>query len=326
MKYRVVVLSFIAALLTLPVLGQTTTPQTGSVTPTAETAQREKSELYTRFVDTYRNPKDQAGAYKLACDYLKRFTSDESGQADFLKKVTRHFEREAKRVHVKRLVEENNFDEAFRFGKEMLKSDPNDFVTLFTLVQAGVFGFVNGNKSYQADAAEYAKKAVVLLENDTSIIDREATFGLLYISLGVFYLTADEGAARVYFAKFSELKTVKNDPRMYARVADAIIGAEFKPLIAEFESRFRTPQQRMSIEAKPLRLRVYHVTDFLIDVLARAIALAGLDRRFEHLTPDWMYKLISLYKYRNSGYITGLPEFIQESLNEPFPRPSLHYF
>lgn len=225
-----------------------------------------------------------------------------------------------------RLVDEKNFAEAFRFGKEMLKSDPNDFVTLYTLVEGGVLACSNGNKAYAADASEYAKKALQLLENDTSIDNRQQKLGLLYASLGIFYLTADPVQASAYFTKFSALDTVRNDPLMYGRVADAIIGAEFYPLQTEFNSRFRTSEARMSNEAEAIRLRLYLVIDFIVDALARAVALAGYDPKFEQLKKDWMERLVTLYKYRNSGYTTGLKELIDGILRVPFPRPPDYYF
>lgn len=321
--YRFAVVPIIAVL-AINTSAQSTSPQTGLVPLTAENRDREKADLYRRFLETYKN--EQATAFKAASEYIERFPDDETPQARFMKKFAGLYERALRGLHLARLVDERNFAEAFRFGKEMLKSEPNDFVTLYTLAQGGVLAFTNGNKSYAGDGADFAKRALRLAENDARIDDREEKLGFLYVSLGIFYLTSNNAEARTYFAKFSGLETVRNDPRMYGRVADAVIGSEFDPLQREFNSRFTTPEQRMSTAAEALRLRLYLVIDFIIDALARAVALAGADPRFRNLTAEWLDRLIILYKYRNSGYSTGLPEFVVEILNVPFPRPPDYYF
>ena len=328
--YRLTVFGPTAALLMMvTALGQTTTPQPVSTSTAAENAEREKTALYNSFAETYKT--DAARAYATACEYLQRFASDESGQTRSLKKFVRRFERSMRQLHVERLFNEKgyneaNFAEAFRFGKEMLKSDPNDFVTLYMLVQGGAIASTNGNKSYQADAAEYAKKALTLIDNEPGLADKESNLALLYVSLGVFYFTSDEEASRYYFSKFSELRRALDDPTVYAQIADGIIRAEFEPLQTEFDSRYRTDELQASPGAKVMRLRLYFIADFIIDTLARGIALAGTDKRFAHLTPYWMETLISFYRYRNGDYVTGLSDLIQKILLEPFPRPRQHYF
>jgi hypothetical protein len=322
--HRFAIVSSITALLTVSVIAQSTNPLTGSTLPTPENLEKEKTDLYKRFLETYKD--QQASAFKTASDYLERFSTDETPQSRYMKKFVRRYERAMRQWHVAKLVDERNFAEAFNFGSEMLKSEPNDFDTLYTLVQGGVLAFTNGNKSHGVDAADYAKRALKLIESDASVEKREEKLGLLYMSLGIFYLTSDNAQARIYLTRFSELETVKTDPRMYGRVADAIIGAEFYPLQNEFNSRFPTPQQKMSTQAEAIRLRLYLVVDFIIDALARAVALAGANPRFRHLTADWLDRLVTFYKYRNSGFVTGLPEFVLGTLHVPFPRPPDYYF
>lgn len=322
--HRFAIVWAITGLLTVSVLGQSTTPLTGSASSTPENLEKEKSILYKRFLETYKN--EQASAFKTASDYLERFPNDESAQARFMRKFVSLYERALRQIHVARLVDEQNFAEAFTFGKDMLKAEPDDFITLYTLVQGGVLAFTTGNKSHAADAADYAKRALKLLESGANIDKREEKLGLLYVSLGIFYLTSDNAEARTYFTKFSGLDTVKTDPRMYGRVADAVIGAEFYPLQREFNSRFPTPEQKMSTQAEAIRLRLYLVVDFIIDALARAVGLAGADPRYRQLTADWLDRLIIFYKYRNSGYLTGLQEFVMETVQMPFPRPPDYYF
>ncbi|HEV2837113.1 MAG TPA: hypothetical protein VGW58_17475 [Pyrinomonadaceae bacterium] len=322
--YQFLLLYPIAAVLTMPVLAQSTAPQSGSATLSVKDVEREKSDLYNSFLATYKTANDQARAYKTACDYLQKFPEDDSPQALFLKRFVYLYEKAMRQFHVGRLVEEGNFSEAFSFGREMLKSDPNDFVTLYTLVQGGVLAFTNGQKSYRFEAVDYASRALRMLESDSTIDQRQEKVGLLYVSLGVFNFLSDPDSAATYFSKFSALENVKNDPRMYARLADAIMGAEFFPLQREFNSRFPTPEQRMSADAQATRHRLYLVVDFIIDALARAVALAGSEPRFQQLSADWMERLVKFYKFRNSGYITGLADLVQGILNEPFPRAP-HY-
>lgn len=322
--YRLTVLGPTAVLLMMvSALGQTTAPQPVSTSTATENAEREKTALYNSFSETYKT--DPPRAYKTACDYLQRFGSDESGQTRYLRKFVRRFERGMQQMHMERLINEQHYAEALRFGNELLKSNPNDFQALYAMVQGGVLAFTNGNKSFQVDAADYAKKALALLENDASI-DKEEAQALLYVSLGVLYFTSDEDASRHYFTKFSELRRSLDDPKVYVQIADGIIRAEFEPLLTEFEFRYKTDQQLTTTGAKAMRLRLYFIADFIIDTLARGIALAGSDKRVAHLTPVWMDMLIWFYKYRNGGYITGLSDLIQKILLEPFPRPRQQYF
>lgn len=322
--YRFAVLGPTAALLMMvTALGQTTVPQPAPTSTAIENAEREKTDLYQKFLENYKN--DPPHAYKAACDYLQRFAADDSGQGRYVRKFVRRFESGMQLMHVERLINEQNYAEALRFGNEMLNSDPSDFHTLYLMVQGGVLAFTNGNKSYQIDTADYAKKALVLLENDTSI-DKEEAQTLLYVSLGVIYFTSDEDASRHYFTKFSELRRALDDPKVYAQIADGIIRAEFETLHTDFELRYGADTQLTSAGEKAMRLRLYLIADFIIDTLARGIALAGSDKRFARLTPIWMDMLVWFYKYRNGGYITGLSDLIQKILLEPFPRPRQHYF
>ncbi len=316
MKMRAVCfpLSLVAtALLVTSVLGQTTQrPDTGEI------EEQKRNRLYEEFVDTFR--KNPASAYITAKEYLEK-CAEVNNRTNFVRKWVNLYERELKKWHVKRLIQEGKFDEAFEQGRAMLVIDPNDLDTLYTLVEGGLVAFTNGNKAVIPEAIKSARSALQLIEAAPSnYLKKDDAVGWLNFSLGIFLLTSSPTEAMAHFRKFAQCEACRNDPYMYSRFADAVWRAEYYPLVKEFNSRFKTPQQKATPEAESLKLRLFWATDLIVDALARAIALAGSNARFGDEKASWMLMLKDLYKFRNSGYETGLSDFIEEVLEEPFPR------
>ncbi|HET6980083.1 MAG TPA: hypothetical protein VFI24_27365 [Pyrinomonadaceae bacterium] len=316
---RCLVLSAITATVVSAVLGQAT--QSSIISPSQEIEEEQaKTILYKKFLENSNT--DQLSAYVLAREYLQKFPQ-ETDVTRFLRKWVDYFtakEKMARKFQVKKLIEEKRFSEAFVIGRAFLVSDPNDIGMLYLLIQGGMLAVSNGDVSVLADATCYSKRALQLIESgQVSDSNRNRTLGWLNLTTGFFSLPSAPAEAAKYFYKTLEFDEFKKDAFTYSYLADAILGAEYLPLQREFSSRFITPEQRLSAAAEEIARKLNRTADYIIDALARAIALAGSNHELAQLKLEWMRTLISLWEFRNSGYQTGLNEYIEEVLAKPMP-------
>lgn len=323
--FRMIALSAIAATFVLPVLAQPTTAQPqSSTTATAGQGEEEaKAALYKQFLDTYKT--DQPTAYKVAREYLQKYPQ-ETDQTKYLKRWIDGYEareKSARKGEVGKLIEAKKFNEAFALGKEILAAEPEDLGTLYSLAMGGLVATTSGNKAFNMDASNYARKAIQLLEGgkgNLSASDKDKTLGQLYSTLGVLNFDSAPSEAANSFFKAVQYENLKKDPQTYALLAGAIQKSEYDPLQKDFNSRFTTPEAKASPEAKAATDKVNAVVDRMIDALARAVALAT-DPRFAQAKTDWMQNLTQFYKYRHEGSDAGLNELIAGVLSKPMPQP-----
>jgi hypothetical protein len=275
--------------------------------------------LYQNFLDTYKV--DLQAAYKVAKQCLQRFPL-ETDQTRYLKKwVTAYDASEtiARKWRVRQLIENDRFIEAFALGKEILSSEPEDVETLVNLINGGLGAMTYGNSAFSTDASNYAKKVIRLIDSGKATVEnREKRLGWLNFALGIFFLTSAPAESAIYFSTAMRFEDFKNDAAVYALLADAMLGAQYMPLQEEY-SHFTTQGQKTSAKAAAVRAKLDMVTDRMIDALARATALAGSNDRLAQEKTKWMKALTDLYKYRNSGYDTGLNQYIETILTKPFP-------
>jgi len=223
-----------------------------------------------------------------------------------------------RKMHLVELIQQARFDQGFALGREILASEPHDLRTLFNLVNGGLAAIPYGKSSLVAEASGYARKALELVESGKATVeDKETTLGWLNRSLGLFFLTSAPAEAVDFLYKALQFDAFKTDAALYSFLADAILGAKYFPLLRLYDSRYPTPLQKRSPEARALRARMNKAADLAIDALARAVALAP---SAEPLKDHWMKFLRDAYRVRNSGYLTGFPEFIDTILQKPLPR------
>lgn len=322
--FRMIALGAIAATFVLPVLAQPNTqPQSSTTAQAGQGEEEAKAALYKKFLDTYKT--DQPTAYQVAKEYLQKYPQ-ETDQTKYLKRWVDTYEareKNARKAEVGKLVEAKKFNEAFALGKQILAAEPEDLSTLYSLAMGGLVATTSGNKAFNADASNYAKKAIQLLEGGKSTLsasDKDKTLGQLYSALGVLNFDTAPGQAANAFFKAVQYENLKKDPQTYALLAGAIQKSEYDPLQKEFESRFPTPEAKASPEAKAATDRVNAVVDRMIDALARAVALAT-DPKFAQAKTEWMQNLTQFYKYRHEGSDAGLNELIAGVLGKPMPQP-----
>lgn len=314
--FRFVALNTLAAVLMLPGQAQSHLLR---FSPTSNTLQGEgetKYSLYKRFLENHKT--DQPAAFEAAKAYLQKYP-EESEQTRYLQRWVNSYSAITRRFHVRELITEKRFNEAFALGKEILTSEPEDMAVLYHLIDGGLYALDCGNETYIPDARKYAHEALKLVESgDGTDETRARTIGWLNRSLGIFYLRTAPSQAAKYLYRALEFEAFKKDPFIYRFIADAIIGAHYVPLKKELGSRFTTPEQRSSEQAEPIRVKLFLAVDHIIDALVRAIALAS-DAHSLQAKAAWMNTLRDFYRYRNSGYDTGLSEFMAAILIKPMP-------
>jgi hypothetical protein len=316
---RVLALSALVASLWLPALAQNTQTQT----TTAQAGQGDedaKAALYQKFLDTYKT--DQKAAAAIAREYLQKYPA-ESDQTKYLSKWVTAYEAKAKegrKATVEDLLRQQKYADAFTAAKVILAEEPADVRTLNNAVFAAFYASgVNKNDSFNAEAANYGRKAIDLIQNGQPFEKRDETLGYLNSALGFFSLKTNPAEAIKYYIKAAQLEgAVKKDPQTYLFLADAYRSAEYSKLASDIKARCSTAEQQATPDCKVSSDRLNVVVDRMIDAYARAIALAT-DPKFAQLKADWLKELTAFYKFRHEGSEAGINEFIAGVLAKPLP-------
>lgn len=316
--FRFLALSVIASIPMLTASAQTASPLTDSTSRAQQSEEEDKQALDRKFVETHKN--DEPTAYKIAKEYLQKYPQ-ENDHVRYLKRWVAYYETREKRQRKSRfreLLNEKRIYEAFVLGNEILASEPEDVVMLSNLTTGGLIALLSDNNTaFVAAASNYARQALTLIESGQAA-DKELLLGLNF-ALGIFTLETAPAESDAYLRKARRLADLKRDAKTYAFMAHVILSAEFAPRYEAYQSRFKTLEKKVSPEGKAVMAQLSLVLDRVIDPLARAVALAGSDTALEELKALWMNKLTELYKFRNSGYDTGLSEFIEGVLDSPSP-------
>jgi len=222
------------------------------------------------------------------------------------------------------IVEAQRCRGSFAEGKQTLAAKPQDIATLINLVKCGLEELANGNGMFTTEATNDARMALRLMESHTSQDEsiRKATLGWLNCSLGIFTREKAPSEAAKYFFDALQFEEFKNDPYIYAYLADCILGASYIPLQETYSRSFITQEQKETPEAKTMMLKLNLVSDQIIELLAHAIGLADSNRELAHSERDKLMKILeTLYKFRNSGYLTGLEDYIRATSQKLFVGP-----
>lgn len=302
-----------------PALSQSNPSPETSTSQGAESDDESNYSLYKRFLDTFEtNP---TAAFKVANEYLRRFPQD-NRQGRFLREWINDYISDwttAQKLLLEKVLDIPRYDVAFALCRDILILIPDDVQTLHTLSDIGVAVLSNGNIAFNADAINYARKALKLIESGQVPDNNGKIRGKLYLNLGLLTRISDPAESEVYIAKAMQFDDFRTGALAYSMLADVLSGAQYNPLFTDYHSRFPTPEQQKSAEAKQAKVRMNRAADEVVDALALAVALAGSDRALAPKKTLWMEKLTQLYTSRNSGYDTGLTEVIEGILERPSP-------
>ena len=318
---RIITLSALVTTLWLPALALNTQSLINTAA-SAATAQDEeaKAALYNDFLAKYKA--DPKAAYAVAKEYLQKFPA-ESEQTAYLKKWIAAYEvkeKEGRKANVEELLRQQKFADAFGAAKTILTDEPGDVRTLNNAVFAALYASgVNKNDSFNAEAANYARKSIQIIQGGQPFEKRDDTLGWLHSALGFFSLKANPAEAINYYIKAAGFEgAAKKDPQTYLFLADAYRAAEYTKLAGDIKTRCSTGEQQATPDCKALSDRLNVVVDRMIDAYARAIALAT-DPKFAQAKAAWMSELTTFYKFRHENSDAGLNEFISGILTKPLP-------
>jgi len=308
-------------------------PRTGQVVQ--ETDDEFKATTYKRYVDNY--DKNPVAAYQAAKEYMARYNKEDDQYTRYLKTWITVYEEDekARRLAAERADREQqllgsftqkDFAKAYGMAKQVLADNPDNVKVLIALGYEGVIASTEArNEAFNADAANYAQKAIQLIESGKSpdnwepFKNKEDVLASLYYSVGFYNLKPKPESSIAAFIKAAQIESDrKSATSTYYYLALAYQNGPYKRLSDDFSKRFAN--QPESPESKAALESINKVVDKMIDAYARAVALAGSDPKQQTAKNQWMTQLTNFYKFRHENSDTGLAEYIAGVLKTPLPQ------
>jgi hypothetical protein len=263
-------------------------------------------------------------AYQAAKDYLQKYPKDKDQYTDYLQKWVMFYERDERKRKLPGLINEKNFAEAYSTGAKILADEPNYLRAQIDLGYAGYLAASAKNEAYNADALNYARKAIQAIESGKTPTEWAPFKGkddtLAYLNYAVGYLTLktapDQGIDSLIKAAQYE-SDIRKTPSTYYFLAVAYEAGPYKTLSTAYQTAYankpETPESKAALE----KLNV--VMDRIVDAYARAINVAGTDPKTEQNRKEWLAQLTNYYKFRHGGSDAGMTEFIAAAMQKPLP-------
>ncbi|MFN2455124.1 MAG: hypothetical protein ABR577_12975 [Pyrinomonadaceae bacterium] len=318
------------AMLAPGAFAQTTGSQTAAAGQSDEDAKRD---LYVRF--TGKIKKDRPGAYQDGKEYVEKYPNDNSPQAAYIKKYIAAYESDQKAAEtgkeksdIAQLVKDKKYDQAYAKGRQFLAGHPDDLATTLNTAWSGWQLSFKDNASTNAEAGNYARKAIQLIEAGKTPVEGQAftakdeTLGWLNYALGTYALASTSPDAAGFFIKAAQFEGfAKKDPTLYERLAVVYQATEYTKLAEDYKTRFSTEESRATPEGKAATERINDSIDRIIDAYARAVAYSGTEPRYAAKKADWTKQLTDFYKFRHDNSTTGLDQLIASVTGKPLPQP-----
>ena len=284
----------------------------------------EKEALYARFNDYKRNPDptQQKFAYPVAKDYLRRWGGETDAETKEVRRFVVEYERQMHGRELFAAYDAKDYAKVFEVGRPSVKSDPENFLALSLMVEAGYDSAVAGKTNLASEASDYARLAIKLLESGKvtkpdPFKSMDVARGYLNFVLGWFVKDEKPAEAAVAFEKAVKADgPYRTDPSAYLRLGAAILKGEFAQLSAQYNEKFggkpSSPEQTAMLN------RIQHLVEQTIDAYARAVALNTKPEQQEARTKI-LGQLTALYKSFHNNSDAGLNELIATVLTKPIP-------
>lgn len=295
-----------------------------------------KVNTYKRFVDN-RVP-NPAVAYEAARDYMQRYSKENDQYTRYLKVWIAAYEedervrklaaeREDRQDRLLQAISQKKFADAYGQARQVLADDPNNVKVLIPLgYGAFIASTESRNENFNAEAANYAARAIQLIESGKSpdswapFKNKEDVLGSLQYALGFYSLKSAPETAISHFITAANIDSDrKSAPSTYYYLAAAYQNGPYKRLSEDYTKRFgnqaETPESKAALD------NINKVLDKIIDAYARAVALAGSDPQHQAAKAQSMAQLTNFYKFRHNNSDAGLTEFIAKILSQPLPQP-----
>lgn len=266
--------------------------------------QKEKTALYDRFLEARRNGVT-SDAYKLAKEYLEKFTNDGDVEiVTYLKAYVARFEPDVRDEFTYAFLRQE-YKKVFSIGKEILKDEPDNLRALLFVSYAGFkLVAVSHDSSYKPETINYAKRALNVINADTKLtihqFFKNRVGALAWMNFIVGYLIyKDEPleAIRYIYESVQDEPSLKEINTPYGVLGRVYI-SEYKK--AENDSAISPNKKNAFLECA-------------IDAFARA-HVYSVD---PHLNSMWLEELTYVYKKRYGNNATGLSDYIKQIKNKP---------
>jgi tetratricopeptide (TPR) repeat protein len=324
---QLIALGVVVATLALPALAQEATASPSPTTTTTQTSTaaqddaEAKAALYKRVTDNYKT--NQPVAYEAAKEYLQKYPKDDPKIIQYLQNFVAKYEKATVQNQFPQFIKEKKYTEAFALGKQILAKEPENLGVMMNLGYAGYLASFANNTAFNADAINYAKQAIQMIESGKTtdnwdpFKNKDEALAYLNYALGFMYLKNNPAEAVTSFIKAAQFNSpVKSEAITYYYLAFGYEAGPYKTQSDQFrtyEGKDETPESKAALES------LNQVTDRLIDAYARAVSYAGTDAKYQADKTKWMARLTELYKFRHNGSDAGLNEMIASVRNTPLP-------
>ena len=298
----------------------------GQINPTMTKQYRneEKESYYAKFQEHKKIPtgEQQRLAYEDAKRYLDRFGGDNDANSQTVRKFVAEYERFIQTHDINAAFGAKNYGRTFEIGRPIVKNDPENFYVLAVLVGAGYANALAGDGSLNAETADYARKAIRLIEDGKvskpdPIKSMPIAEGFLNYMLGWLIrdqLPVEAAAAFVRAAKIDN--PYRANPLTYRLLGVAILKGEFAQMTSEYNEKFGSKPS--SPDQTAMLARITALADRAIDAYARAVALSTNPQQQE-VRGKMLKQLTALYKNFHNNSDAGLEELISTVLTRPLP-------
>jgi hypothetical protein len=281
-----------------------------------ECTEENKNAWYKTFYDNRTGSEaQQKTAYDTANIYIESCPDDPNdAQLKPMKKFVAAYktmlEKKKASEDFRRALESKNYAEQMRLGKHLLASEP-DNVDLNMIL--GITGL--GDSNLLNESAQYAKKAISLLESgkSTTVYTKDQALAYLNWTVAKSKLASAPADALTDLLKAAKIESaVKKDPLLYLDLAAAYESGPRAKLSDEYTGSGKTETD----QSKLVLLNLNAVIDNQIDAEARAAALTTDASRKKEIVTE----LASLYKYRNkTATDANVTELVAGVLSKSIP-------
>ncbi len=304
------------------VSAQVPTPANPPMTSTV--MDKERDALYARFLEfkRNRNPEQQQYAYPTAKEYLLRWGGERDLQTMEVRQWVIEYERAAHARDLFEAYDKKNYAKLFEIGRQYVKADPDYYLALALLTEAAYDNSVVGKPNYNLEAADYARKAIELLEagkitKPDPFKSLDVAGGFLNFALGTFVGEDKPVEAAIAFKKAAKADSpFRTEASTYHRLGVSILRGGFAQLSAEYNQKFGGKPP--SSEQTAMLTQIQLLADQAIDAYARAVALSTRAEQSQ-VRAKILGQLTALYKSFHNDSEVGLHELIATVLSKPMP-------
>ena len=209
-------------------------------------------------------------------------------------------------------ADNNQADEAFTKGAELLSRHPDSLRLLVVLLSIGTDQTKKHNDKYITQSIQYGTHAAELIEADKRPANaddahwkayKSGTLPGVYQSLGLLYYVSGKYAeAKASYLKGSELAPA--DPFNYVMLA-GLLNQDYQNAAKQYQAMPSGPTRDEELK------KTQAILDQVIDAYAHAIALSEGNATLQQVRQQYLADLETYYKYRH-GSTEGMQQLIDK--------------